>query len=668
MNRLTVALLALLALPAAASAAPLETLPFQALPDRGPALCLDATGTPGGIALLGPYSRRESATDLLTVGGDGAMRSARIQIGRMVDCAAVAEAPGGAAVVAGTTVRADYEVALRAVTRDPGGVFGEPAVLSDRGATDAVAAVGPAGHAVVAWSETQGRRHRIVAARRAPGGAFGAAETLVDSRTDREFSEVHIAATVDAAGVATLVWSRELASDDFDEHVEAATASPGSAFVVQRLASGVSLFGGPALAGASDGWAIAAFVADDPQVFSRAPGGAFEPVALPALPGRRAVRRDAAVAVREGGGAVLGWRAYGSARVRGVEALTRAAAGDPWSLRRVAEAGPPAPVDDDFVLEPLIDPFDFLGAPPYDDDSHALEAALSPDGRVALAWIDGAGRAPLLVETAYAVAGRLDGTFEPARTIGTPLRHTVDVAPLVLADGRAAAAWTDNADGAVDGRLHIALEGAPPPAAAAAPRLTLRAPRFQRLFENQSPRVFAACDTACDLRAQVSAPGGHRSEPRARTRLRGGSAQFRVGPIAGPRPGRPRTVRVLVHATAPGARATTVRSVRIRVARRPALPVQRPLGLTARRRGDRIVVRWHTARHARRQFFVVAGQDRRDRLDPALPGSLELVLGRGRTRFVARLRPQRGIRVPLVVVVATSLDSDAERHRLVEVR
>ena len=672
MNRLTGlgCLVAVLALPSTAAAARLEPLAFRPLPDRAPALCLAPTGTPGGIALLGPHSRRDSATDLLAVGDGGATRSARVRIGRMSQCAAVAEAPGGAAVVAGTTVSPDYEVALRAVVRDPGGEFGEPTTLSDRG-QDAAAAVGPAGHAVVAWSEKRGARHRIVAARRAPGGAFGTPQVLVEERTDRAFPEVNLAATVDAAGAATLVWSRELPSDDFDEHVEAATAAPGAPFVVQRLASGVSSFDGPVLAGAPDGRALAAFETDAPQVFERAPGGAFETVALPPLPGRSASRSDLAVAVRSGGGAVLAWRVHGSAQVRGVEALTRAAAGGPWSRSRVAEPGPSAPSSssaEDFLIEPFGNPFDFLAGPPYDADSRELTAALSPEGRIALAWTDGAGRPPLRVETAYAVAGRIDGTFEEPRTIGAPLRRTLDVAALVLADGRVAAAWTDNADGPVHGRLHIAVEGAPSQPAAAAPRVTLRAARFQRLFAQQSPRVFAACEEACDLRAVVSAPGGHRSELRSWTRLRGGGTRLPVGAIAGPRLGRPRTVRVVVHATVPGAGRTTVRTIRIRVARRRALPVQRPLDVTARRRGEAIVVRWRTAQTARRQLFIVAGQDRRDRLDPVLPGRLRLVAGRGRTRFTVRLRPAGEVDVPWIAVVASSMDSDAERHRLVRVR
>jgi hypothetical protein len=506
----------------------------------------------------------------------------------------------------------------------------------------------------------RGRRHRILAARRAPGGAFGAPETLVESRTDREQPDVELSAAVDAAGGVTLLWSRELPSDDFDEHVEAATAAPGGAFTVQRLGDGVSTSSAPRLAGAADGWAVATFAADSLQVFERAPGAAFQPVTLPALPGRRATRTDPTVAVRGGGGAVLAWRVHGSRRISGVEALTRGSGAGPWSIRRVAPVGLPSISGEDFVLELFLNPFDILAGPPYDDHDRELEATLSRDGRVVLAWIDGAGRAPLTVETAHAVTGRLDGTFEPSQRLGSRLRPTIDVAPLVLGDGRAAVVWTDAPSGPGHGRLHVAVEGAPPAAEAAAPRLTLRAPRLQRLFAAQPPRVIARCDGVCDLRAIEVQPDGDRGEPVSQTV--NGRSRLRLGGVASGE------LEVIVRAAAAGGGPTTARSLRIRVERRPALPLRRPLGLTARRRGDEIVVRWRTAEPARRQFFIVAGQGRRDSLETGLPNTLRWVEGRGRRRFTARLRPPPSVRVPWVVVVATSHDSGAERYVLVKVR
>ena len=670
MNRLTVLTVfgAVLVLPSSAAAGTFGELPFTPIPDRGPARCLGATGAPGGIATLGPFSRRESATDLLTVSGDGVQSRERIEIGRMFECATVSEAPGGAAVVAGVTVNADYETELRAVVRDPGGAFAAPVTLSRRG-VEPVAAVGPAGDAVVAWAERAGRRRfRILAARRVPGGAFGEAQTLVTwTRDESEFPGVHLAAAVDAAGTASLAWSRELPSDDFDEHVEAATARRGDAFAVQRIASGVSSDEGPVLATAADGWTLIAF--EDgrdglPQVFERAPGGAFAAVVLSAPP-ERPSRTGVSIAIRDGGGAVVAWR-YGRFDLsRGVEAVTREAGGAFGAVHRVAT--PPGGFyegpEDDFALFTTFDPF---SGPPQDAHTRRLDVAIAPDGRIALAWSAAAGRPPLRAETAHGATGRLDGTFDTPHALGAPMRDTSDVAALFLADGRAAVTWTDNSQGA-DGRLHVALDGATPAAEPGAPRLSLRAPRFQRLFASQSPRVIAGCDRRCDLRAAVIDPQGSRGDVVTWTRRRAGRRPLTAGSVdVVPRRGS-RIVKVVVQASAPGGGRTTMRRVRIRVARRPALPLRPAVGVTARREGDDIVVRWRTAAPARRQFFVVAGQVREDRLEPGALGALKFLPGRGRSSFSIRLRPASD-RIPFVAVVSFSADSDSERHTVVRVR
>ena len=88
MNRLTglTALLVALAIPASAPAAPLGELPFEQR--KGIAGCLEATGAPGGLSVLGPYSPRASATDLVTAGG---ARATRVSVGRLLTCAAVAD-------------------------------------------------------------------------------------------------------------------------------------------------------------------------------------------------------------------------------------------------------------------------------------------------------------------------------------------------------------------------------------------------------------------------------------------------------------------------------------------------------------------------------------------------------------------------------------------------
>ncbi len=675
MNRLTAlaAVLAALAVPSAASAATLHELPFQPRPDRGGADCLTTAGD--GLALVGPSTRRESPVDLLAVTAAGAEARARAPLARTFECPAIAGAPGGAAVVAGVTVSEDFEVALQAHAKDAGGTFGAPVTLGRRG-TQPVAAVGAGGHAVVAWVERRSRRTwRIVAARRAPGGDFGAAEPLITWRLDSsDHPDAEIAAAVDGAGGVSLVWARELPSGDADEHVEAATAAPGGPFAVQRLATGVSTDDGPVIAGAADGSVVTAFHIGRTgglRAFERTPGGAFAAAALPALPdeAQRPWPGDLAVAVRDGGGAVLAWRTGDVDFFRGIEAVTRASSGAFGPVRAVAGPSGPAVQEtsgDPFEFAPGYNPFDPFAGAVIDDDEHRLAAALSPEGRVVLAWTAPAGRRPLWAGTAHASTGRLDGTFDGVQALGAPLRDAADVAALFLADGRAAVAWTANAGVAIDGRLHVALEGAATPADPPAPRLTLRAPRRQRLFANQPLRVVASCGGPCDLRA--SARGPWPTGTGTWTRLRAGSAAVALGPIEGIRRGKPRMVRVTMHATAPGGRRTAVRTLRVRVARRAPLPLRRPLDVTARRRGDVIVVRWRTAAPARRQWFLVAGQAKGVDVEPAFPGTLAYVRGRGHTRFTVRLRPSARFRVPWIVVVATSDDSSRERYVRVRVR
>ena len=96
MNRLTGLALVLIALaaPSAAAAAPLGELPFEQRPEV--ATCLRAPGAPGELALYG-----RGGVDLRAAGDDGARRVAGVRMRRLVECAAVASAPGGAAVVAG---------------------------------------------------------------------------------------------------------------------------------------------------------------------------------------------------------------------------------------------------------------------------------------------------------------------------------------------------------------------------------------------------------------------------------------------------------------------------------------------------------------------------------------------------------------------------------------
>ena len=553
LRRLVLVCAVALSLPAAAGAAPLQELPYA---ERATVACLAPTGVPGGLSIVGAYSRRDVTTDLLTAGPEGAARAGGVSVGRLYACATVAESPGGTAVVAGgvePSVEGE-DFAIHAAVRDPGGTFGAPVALG-RGDPAPAVAVGPAGHTVVAWVEHSRRREAIVAVRRAPGEAFGPPETVLAWPSRGFFALVDLQAGVDAAGRVTLLWSRDVPVSD-QTRVEAASAAHGAPFAVERLTTHIELSADPVLAVAPDGWALAAhgnWGRHRAAIFERAPGAArFTRVAL--RPPRYS--DQPVVAIRDGGGALFGWRRETPEKI---EVATREQGGAFGAPRVVARGWS---INEIVAFEPFTRRSRLL-LPPVALDEPRLQAALAPDGRALLAWSGAAGPSLLWTGSAHAVLGSLGGAFEPARRVGGALRDADAVAPLFLPDGRAAVAWTDRA-GRADGRLHLAVERAP--ALDKDPiRLRVRAPRFQPLPRGESPRVTAVCSGPCDLRASISVLYGD-GFARSVTNPTGGAMRLHLGPVRDIR--RPRWVTVRVAAGPPGGRATAIRVVRLRLVRR----------------------------------------------------------------------------------------------------
>lgn len=637
--------LAALLVRSAAAAAPLNEVPLQALPERQPAGCLRPTGE--GLALFG----RPGAIDLWAAGDTGAVRGERARLGRLAQCAAVAEA-GGAAVVA-APVRTGGRYAVRAAVRDAGGAFGAPVRLSGPArAQHVAAAVSPAGHAAVAWVEHRRKRSRVTVARRLPGLAFRAPEPLTGWwRSD--FEEGRPVVGIDAAGTTTVAWSQPVAG--FRERPAIAVAAPGAAFVSQRLDSSSTIGGSrPALAVAPDGWSILAYSLDGfgIAVYERAPmAAAFARVQRSSRTDAYDSTHDPAVAVGDGGAAVVAWRTELGDPGQGIAALTRTPGG---------AFGRPETVEDAPRRRSFGSSFSVLlgvGSPPYDNDARRLRAALGPGGQVLLAWTGGR---PGGTSRARAATGALGGPFAAPQTLLSRVRHADAPAPLFLPDGRAAVAWIDNAGR--DGRLHLAVEGAPGPVSQA-PRLRVRGPRTQRLFRADPLHVSIACDRPCDVQAGV------RGAQRVSVTLPGGGrrtlALRRIALDEGdlPRAGR---VHVVVRATEPGGRAVARRSLRVRVVHKPSFPLWTPLDVRARRRGDAIVVRWRTAGPARRLLFSVIGTRARSQ-GSFVRGAFGYARGRGRMRFAVRLRPDRPRRVRWVVLNVGSLDRERSRTVLVPV-
>jgi hypothetical protein len=195
------------------------------------------------------------------------------------------------------------------------------------------------------------------------------------------------------------------------------------------------------LAVAPDGRAVAAYEGvDSVRAYERAPGAARFTTALPPQQGGAPV-----VAVRDGGGALIAWRSDGRDPTAGFVATVRTAAGPFGQPQEIAPD-----VSTFSAFDGLFYAFSGSGPfPPPDDGNAALKVALAPDGRALLAW--GGGEQSRAAVTPRIAAGTLDAGFGTPQRLGGPVRDANGVAPLFLADGRAALAWTDNSGGMSSG-------------------------------------------------------------------------------------------------------------------------------------------------------------------------------------------------------------------------
>ncbi len=140
------------------------------------------------------------------------------------------------------------------------------------------------------------------------------------------------------------------------------------------------------------------------------------------------------------------------------------------------------------------------------------------------------------------------------------------------------------------------------------------------------------CSAACDVRAQVAGSFEITGELSLAAAGRG---QIGIRPDLEPiAPLRAAPVRILVRYGAPGARRASARTLSPTLRRLPTPPAPRVRGLTARRDGNAVVVRWRTAAPADPDRFIVAGRDGED----------------GAVRFVDEVEGRRGrtfqIRLP----------------------
>jgi hypothetical protein len=562
-------------------------------------------------------------------------------------------------------------VRVRAALRDPGAALGTPGAggAADPERPAVAAAVSPAGDAVVAWVQGRAARHRVVAARRRAGGAFGSVEPLTAWRRSDDLVGAggSVAAAMSAAGVATVAWALprpDRRHAPLLATVGTAHAPPGGRFAHQAIAPTAQEVSRVALAVAPDGWALLAYDdTDGVHALERAPGaGVFTEAFVDSSDKEVVDAGMPVVAVRDGGGGLVAWRSSLFEPRAAVLATTRPASGAFPAPRTVAPDTSNA--GSGFGAGAVVVGFAGGSDGPVDLDGGALGAALTPDGRTLLAW---AGERNAVARAAVA-SGTLATGFAAPVTLSGPLRDVDGVAPLLLADGRTAVAWTDNATSfgipVGQGRLHLAVESSPALPDPARPRITVRAPRLQRLYDSQPVRLRVRCDRACDVRAML-AGAGDLADVEAHSLRRAGTLPFDLARVE--RTGDRHRVRIRVRAGGPNARDVVSASRRVLVVRRPPLPVPRVLDVRAVRRGGSIVVTWRTEFPARRTIFAAFGQRTRKLGPDAIPdlGSIATVRGRGRTHFRARLRPDRPEALRWVGVYAYSVDRTRGHRALV---
>jgi hypothetical protein len=660
-----------------ACAAPAQAAETVLPVDRnGVATCArDAGG--GQVTLQAAATRTSSPTDLLSASPEQVERAAGTDLGRLVNCPEAASG-GGVTVIAGFAQDEDPSrgLVLRAAVRGDLEGFEAPVTLGRVPHYDVAApavAVGPRGDAVIAWKQFRGepidedRSVRILAARRpaAPGARFGTVEEVVGWTRQEDFIDgaSDVAAGVDGNGRATIAWAvpapPEARVSDLSA-IGVSTGAPGEPLRPVRVRRTLQDLGRLSLSVAPDGAALLATTGQEQaHVFER-PAGSDGFTAREPLGSEAQTADEAAVALGGDGAAIVAWRwiAYTADPRRqreGIAVVRRPAGGQysapavVWSQTIRDESGATATVVDET-------------APPLDQPR--VRASVAADGRSAITWIAPRRTGLDQLPAGWTAAAAADAGFTVAR-VGSPCRPVNGVTPARAPDGLTTA-WTDNAAHRIDDRLEFPLEGGrlhvadSPPSplpTAAAPKLTLTRTRAtQRIWSDDPMTVEARCDGPCDLRVFV--PGRGTPLTASGTVLReAGRKKVPIYTSLSPLVGfKRRDVPVVVHACSPDgtsrARATTT----VRAVRNRPPPVPTPVGVSARRSGDEIVVAWHTPFAARRTDFNLIGLTGRSLRSSDFATDHGSIPGKARRRFRVRLRELPGRRARFVRIDAYSTE------------
>lgn len=270
------------------------------------------------------------------------------------------DAQGNAVVVAVASVGSPYFSRVRAAARPAGGAFGSWQELSTPGdgthATAPQVALDGAGNALAAWQITDfGGYRRVQAAQRPAGGAFGPGVVVSpagDARAPR--------LAMSAQGAAALVWDFDThgSVDGRDHRVQAALRAPGGAFGTAQTLSALSAGHNRPFARVAvdqQGAAVAGWRrydldtrATQTEAASRPAGGSFGAAQalsasapglhLPPVDDAQVGVRGTVVAAARSGDALVGWRRFeGSSDV--IEVRAREGGGAFGTVHTLTEPG-----------------------------------------------------------------------------------------------------------------------------------------------------------------------------------------------------------------------------------------------------------------------------------------------------------------------------------------
>jgi len=611
------------------------------LPASGAGTCLRPAGV-GTVSMFGAAGATTSTNLSLRVEPGAIVPGPTTVLGWQMGCAEPSS--GAAPLLAGAVWNGHATVAAVAALGASAASF--PAAPDDAEVGQVTVAQAASGAAVVAWVESRlapggpisfssdnapNERRRVVVAVRAPAArTFGGPIALSDWTEVPVSEPADLTAGIDDAGDVVVAWAQAepTAATTRLATLPAGATAPGP---TRRLAGGQP----PALAVAANGRALLATGNGD--VLERAtPDAPFTQVPLLGVGGpadfAAALRPDgAAVVGRRGGAGVSVWLRPAGGSFGDEQPLVAQADTSRESLSTLGVGS----VDDSAPQRPEI-PVDALEV----GDLHLI---LADDGRVAATWSQGDREGPAPIEL-LAAEGRVDGTMTAPSRVSSLCLNPIDAYPLLLADGQIGIVWTEVITGrpattvssrAAARRLHLSLPGQPSPAAPA-PRLSARYSGPRALRASQPAKVEVRCTgMPCSVRVATSQDVGlprgvspfawsvNAVSLAADTARRLPLTLF----VSGDRPQRkPKAHPIEVVACDPAGAVVARRTLHPVVRQLMSRPAPRVVGLTARRSGSNVVVRWLTDRPARDVDFVAF-------FVSATARAYGHTAGKGRTRF-----------------------------------